>query len=478
MTETIARAEAALSKAARDADLRSPMAATLCLASARLGGELAPERLVELWSQRSPGSPRGEARYRWELTHTRTEPQAYCPPRAAWTPWRPRDAALLARDADKLELRLTLPIAIADGLTVLARHEAGPLLREAEAVARADFASFIHASHAFSDCFALRALVERPVALERMRPFAIATAAAYTPGAEQEGCVLATRFPFHGRPLTSTTAMLAGALLELGQDITLAARLVRFVAESQRDGGAFGDDDEPSDVLTTFLAAELLGRLDPAFDCDAPARFFASAQRPDGFFRALGPETPWLTDAIARWLRGATQPFHARFRWPSIPDANRDRKTGLPPYAWFLDLTELFGALPGLASAPCTLAFLDLVGFRAFNNTHGQERGDAVLEELAAALMEVEGAAAVRDGGDELLLIGAPGADLGAAIDAFEAAWPARFAARFGTGAPVLPRILIGDVGRGDRLRHAREVLGRAVADLKNSGELRLRISL
>lgn len=478
MTETIARAEAALSRAARDADLRAPMAATLCLASARLGGELSPDRLVDFWASRAPGSPRGEARYRWELTHARTEAQTYCPPREAWVPWRPRDAALLARDADKLELRLTLPIAIADGLTVLGRHEAGPMLREAEGVARTDLASFVHASHAFSDCFALRCLVERPAVLERMRPFAIAIAAAYTPSAEQEGCVLGTRFPFHGRPLASTTAMLAGALLELGQDIALAAHLVRFVADAQRDDGAFGDDDEPSDVLTTFLAAELLGRLDPAFDCAAPARFFERAQRPDGFFRALGPETPWLTDAIARWLRGAAQPFHARFRWPSIPDANRDRKTGLPPYAWFLDLAELFAALPGLAGAPCTLAFLDLVGFRAFNNTHGQERGDAVLEEIAAALMEIEGAAAVRDGGDELLLVGAPGADLVRAIDAFEAAWPARFEARFGTGTPVRPRILIGDVGRGDRLRDAREALGRAVADLKNSGELRVRISL
>ncbi|MCB0579351.1 MAG: diguanylate cyclase [Phaeodactylibacter sp.] len=312
-----------------------------------------------------------------------------------------------------------------------------------------------------------------------MRPFAIAIAAAYTTGAEEHGCVRGTRFPFHERPLTSATAMLAGALLELGQDIPLASRLAHSVATSQRSDGAFGDDDEPSDLFTTFLAAELLARLDPGFDATRPAAFLARAQSADGFFRALGPEAPWLTDAVARWLRVAERPFHARFRWPAIPAANRDRKTGLPPYAWFVDLAELFASLPGLAAAPCTLAFFDLIGFRAFNNAHGQDRGDDVLEELAAALMEIEGAAAIRDGGDEFLLVGAPGADLEAAIDRFEAAWPARFAARFGdVGETVRPRVLLGHVGRGDRLREAREALGRAVGELKDRGALRMTLDL
>jgi diguanylate cyclase (GGDEF)-like protein len=71
----------------------------------------------------------------------------------------------------------------------------------------------------------------------------------------------------------------------------------------------------------------------------------------------------------------------------------------------------LFAAVSELAASRVDVAFLDLAGFRAFNNAHGQDAGDAVLAELAAALREIPSAAVVRDGGDEFLVVGAPTRD-------------------------------------------------------------------
>jgi GGDEF domain-containing protein len=122
-----------------------------------------------------------------------------------------------------------------------------------------------------------------------------------------------------------------------------------------------------------------------------------------------------------------------------------------------------------LAESAVDLAFLDLAGFRGFNNSHGQDAGDAVLAELAAALREIPAAAVIRDGGDEFLIVGAPTrATLAEALDAFRRGWPARFAARFGEGTPVVSRILTTS-GQGKDLRSMRERLGRALTSLKGA---------
>jgi hypothetical protein len=75
----------------------------------------------------------------------------------------------------------------------------------------------------------------------------------------------------------------------------------------------------------------------------------------------------------------------------------------------------------------------------------------------------------VRDGGDEFLVVGAPTrTGLAEALDAFRRAWPARFRARFGEGAPVASRILV-TAGSGGELRAMREQLGRSLAPLKHA---------
>jgi GGDEF domain-containing protein len=362
-----------------------------------------------------------------------------------------------------LELLLELSGGESD-IAAIARE----LLEEAEPIVRTDLATFIRATHSWNDTFALYCLSCAPRTLERMRPFAIAIAACYAPAAKKSGVVRGMRFPFHDKPLVSASAMLASGCFALASDIALTGLLAERIALAQYDDGGFADDEHP-DLLTTYLAAQLLARIEPSFDPTSAARFLVSRQLPDGSFRALGPETPWLTARIAEFLRSVSQPFSSRFEWPRYPDANRDSKTGLAPYAHFVEIAELFASIRGLAGAACKVCFLDLAGFRAFNNAYGQARGDAVLAAFARELGSIDECVAIRDGGDEFLLVGAPtGRTLGSAIEALRDRWPGRFVELFGEDAkPVVARFLVAEVA-GNGLRNAREELGRMVGELKH----------
>jgi hypothetical protein len=76
----------------------------------------------------------------------------------------------------------------------------------------------------------------------------------------------------------------------------------------------------------------------------------------------------------------------------------------------------------------------------------------------------------VRDGGDEYLIVGAPGSrDLAGKLRDLQRAWPARFRARFGLEAPaVLCRAIVARA-TGAELGPAREALGRAIGALKTA---------
>jgi len=393
-------------------------------------------------------------------------------PRDAWTAWRPAERPLLDKDAFELEERLSLPIALSENVELLARH--GPddelaqsLLDEALPVCRRDFAGFVQALDPWRDTFALWCLTRRERALGQLHPLAIAIASCYAANAV-DGAVRGLRFPFHERPLVSASAHLGRSLLTLGLELELAARLVELVRAEERPGGGFGDADEPVDVLTTLVASELLLRFDPSFDFGATRRVLATMRGKDSLWRALGPDAPWLSAEIAGLLREAEGRFAERFRWPFVPAANLDRKTRLPFYAYFADVARLFGTLKGLSTAEIEVGFIDLVGFRAFNNRYGQDRGDDVLEAFARALEEVETTRAIRDGGDEFIVLGAPtGNGLREGLNAFRRRWPATFHATFGADVPaVAPRIVV-TTARGDRMVDARETLGRRITELK-----------
>jgi GGDEF domain-containing protein len=390
-----------------------------------------------------------------------------------WRAWRPQEQPELERDPVAFEERLTIPIIVAEATELLLELDhprARAILQEAEPALRRDLAQRVLGMHAWTDTFALACAARCPRAIERLRPLLVALATTYAEEAHRAGgCVRGSRFPFHDKLLVSATAQLGVGLLHLGMEIPLLARLVETVRSAIRPSGAWGDAQEPEDVLTTLLCAMLLARLDPGFEPARTARWFAARQRSDGLWVALGPEAPWLTWVIATWLDAAERSFAERFVFPSLQPGHRDRKTGLPSFSYFEDLGSLFGATRELAESRVELAFLDLAGFRAFNNAHGQDAGDAVLAELARALQEIPTAAVARDGGDEFLVVGAPTRrGLADALHGFRQAWPDRFRARFGERVPVAARILLTS-GAGKELRVMREHLGRALAPLKGT---------
>lgn len=460
-------------RAGTAASLNEPFAATFHRFARRAGEPLDFGALLAHWRRRQPGSAVGSDRYRWELTHARaTGIPDYAGTPATWKAWRPAEQTFVDKEPFDYESRLSVPLVTTETAELLLESDdpvASELYSEAEPVLRRDFALYVQARHAWTDTFALWCLAHHPRALARLHPLAYAIGECYAATTRgTDGVVVGTRFPFHERPLASASAQLASGLLVLGSNIDLLGGLVDFVAESRNTDGAWADADEPPDLLTTLVCADLLTHVDPSFSVEPTRDWILDRQEPEGWWRVLGPEVPWLTAAVLDWLRASQSPFAARFRWPHLQPQNRDSKTRLPTYAYFADVAGLFARLDGLRSTPTQCAFVDLAGFRDFNNRFGQDRGDDVLAEFATSLDDVPGARAVRDGGDEFLLVGAPGREgLSADLETLRHRWPRRFRERFGADIPaVAPRILVGSCAAGS-LVQARGVLGRAVSPLK-----------
>ncbi len=480
----IADEERTLARAAlRSADpLSDPLFPTSLLGSQRrrFGADVDSIPLLTLWSERHTGG--SSLRYPWEITtrHIREWP-SYVGPQERWRPWRPRDRAALVEEGQRaFEDRFLVPLILADTVEFLAANgeKPGPtgdlargLLEPARSAIRRDAASYTREIHAWGDTWALWCFARRPHMLRLVYPFALAIADAYAEATWRDGGkhVLGTGYPFHGLPLVSASAQLASGLAALGYHPQLLANLTTYVADQQDVRGGWGDAGGPADLLTTFAAADLLAGLDPGHDPAATAAFLVRRQRPDGWWTAYGPETAWLTAEVEAWLQKADLPFPARFRWPQLALAQRDRRTGLPLYGYYADLAALCRALPGLSATGVELAFLDLVGFREVNNRLGMAAGDEVLVAFANALAAIPEGVAIRDGGDEFLVLGSPGArDLARKLDDFRHSWPAVYHARFGADAPpVAPRVLVAQT-EGRHLVWLRDELGRRVGDLKH----------
>jgi diguanylate cyclase (GGDEF)-like protein len=140
----------------------------------------------------------------------------------------------------------------------------------------------------------------------------------------------------------------------------------------------------------------------------------------------------------------------------------------LPFLGYLDDLQRLFSEIKSLGNASIEMAFLDLAGFRAWNNRFGMAAGDDVLRFLADELKRIPDSVAIRDGGDEFVIIGGPlGAGLADRMTQFRTAFPARFRERFGPDAmPVAPRV-VTTVTIGRDVIAARDQLGRDIARLK-----------
>ncbi len=472
----VEEAQRAFREAHEQTSLADPLAGSLLVVGGDLGLDLDARPLLQHWRTRSVGSPSSEMRYRWELSHRRGAP---LPPYAgvpdSWNAWRPREQALIERDPFTFEEQFLLPLLLVDNLELLSREaargdeDARLLLAEVSPTLRRDFAQFIQVLQPFRDTLALGYVSRRPRALAALHPLVVALATCYAAVARDKGYVEGYRYPFAERPLLTPTAQLAMGLLYLGLELDLVPSLVSFTRARQRANGGFTDDGDGDDPLATLLCAELLASIDPTFDPGSAALHLRGLASADGLFRVLGPEAPWLTARIALWCEQARRPFAERFRFPFLPEHNQDQKTGLPFFAYFAELFSLFSALPGLSSARIELAFIDLAGFRAFNNAYGQERGDDVLRVFGKALTTLPLVRAIRDGGDEFLLVSAPGTQgLEHRVHQFRGTWPEIFREAFGPEVPpVAPRVLVGHT-TGAGLMSARETLGRAITGLKH----------
>jgi GGDEF domain-containing protein len=476
MPAFVQRAAHAVLELDRVIDPAEPLRLAIHRISQALGAAPPLVPLLDFLETRAPGSPRGDARYRWELSHrVGVKHPRYAPSEHTWTAWRHGQDGPLLRDPFGAEVRLLLPIILTENLEVLLEAAAGEepaasraraLLDEAAPVVRRDVARYITATDAWEDTFALWCISRTPRTLDFLHSLAVALGVTYAAG--QNGPIRGNRFPYYEKPLVSANAQLASALLGLGIDLDVATAAVRFVADQRRPSGGWSDDPDRDDPLTTLIAADLLARIDPSLDLEPTLGYFEAVQPDDGLWRALGPDAPWLTGQVIALAIAARQSFAARFRWPHCGRSLLDHKTGVPFFAHFIDVANLLASVPGLAASPIELAFIDLIGFRAFNNRYGQDAGDEVLRVFATQLKTVPVARAVRDGGDEFLVIGAPCREpLTADLGAFMTAWRARFHAQFGAEVrAVLPRIIVGQSTGGD-LRALRQRLGREITALK-----------
>ncbi|MCB9621984.1 MAG: hypothetical protein H6723_01460 [Sandaracinus sp.] len=363
------RGRQALERIASEVDLREPLVASAWLASTARNAARA-EALIAHVASREPGHVRTESRYRFELSHRVGVPTPFYAPPDVWTPWHPSDGSAFERDRFAQEEWLVQPAAVVGHLAVFARQGADELFDEALRVLRRDLAQAALGDAPFTDTFLLRAVTRAPEVLRALEPVAFAVTSAYA--ASDAAPVLGVRFPYATKPLTSATAALADALLSQGAYLELLAAQVRWLETARREDGGFGDADEPSDPWTTALAANVLSALDPAHDFDRTLSHLAAAQRDDGTWAAIGPDAPVTTAEVLSLFDAAERGFSERFRWPRVPAGHRDRKTGLPSFAHFLELVELLSHVGTLATVATELAFIDLIGFRAFNNHHGK----------------------------------------------------------------------------------------------------------
>lgn len=475
--EVIERGKAGLLEMTGSLDPVDPFAGSCQRARRKLDLPHDYEALLTRWKAHVLGSDGGLLRYPWFISYERwIETPSFAGAESSWKSWRTAERERAEISPNDLACSLATPISTTINADILEEMaEAGDeaaraKLHEIDPILRRDFATYVLGRRTWNDTFALWALPRADRTFQRLRPLAVALAVTYASGARRtDGRVVDRRFPYHEVPLVSASAHLASGLLPLGFETALVADLLTFVAQSRRPTGGWGDGTDEDDLLTTFVAADLLVTLDPDFDASETARFFASKQESSGCWRILGPELPWITGEIMGWLVSLERPFSSRFRWPRISESNRDSKTGIPAFGFFQELSELLTSIPGLARSTTELAFLDLAGFKAFNDRYGQDEGDEVIALLAKNVDRIPETRAIRDGGDEFLLVGAPGSiGLERRLNTFIEGWPAVFHQRFGADAPVVaPRICLVET-RGEGLRKARESLGRYMTQLKS----------
>lgn len=421
------------------------------------------------------GGRGGARRYRWSF------------PVADWVPqeqrlaWRPAEHEQVERSGGDQAARLWTPPILAEHVDLLERlahaadvataARARALLGEATPRLEDDVARRVLGADPWGDTFLLWVFSRRSRALTAVRGLVSAIAARYAARAARTGGIVeGITFPFFEQPMPSATAHLAAAAARMGEGIDLVAPAVAWLAEQRRPDGGWGDPDQPSDLLTTLAVAELLGTLDPAFSPAAALDAIgAILARQDGRVEVMGPEWPWVAVELVMFARWSALPFQDRFRWPHMADWVIDRRVRVPRYEAYLLDARLFERLPGLGAAAIEISFLDMAGFGAWNSTYGQAAGDELLALLTAQLRTIPSSRTIRDGGDEFLVLGAPGAaGLEDRLGEVFRRWPGVSRAAYPDLAVVPLRAAITTTTASDLLE-ARVRLGAWIGDVKRA---------
>jgi GGDEF domain-containing protein len=470
----LATLETLLEEELRSGAPDSPFRPTVLRWAAARGIPTDPGDYLDVLEGNRIGGRGGERRYRWSF------------PVAEWLAleqrvrWRPREAELAERSPDEHASRLWTPIVLVEHVEWLERlthhvdrglsSRAARLLDEAAPTLEDDVARRVLGADAWADTFLLWAFARRPRALDRVRGLMTAVSSRYAlRAARSGGLVLGRSFPFFDTPMPSSTAHLASAAARVGDGIEIVAPAIEWLQAQRRPDGGWGDPGQPTDALTTIAVAELLGILDPGFDPTGVLPVLAGlAAADDGRPIVMGPEWPWLAAELMAFSSWSRRPFRERFRWPHVPRWMIDEKVSVPRFEAYLVNARLFESMPGLASVPVEIAFLDLADFGHWNSTHGQAAGDELLQELTALLRTIPESRTIRDGGDEFLVVGAPHADgLEGKLRDLSARW-VEVSRASSPDLPVVPLRAAVTTTRADRLRATREDLGQWIGCLKS----------
>lgn len=457
----------------RDGGLDNPFRPSVLRWAAATGRHADGEPLLAVL-ERIAADGHGARRFRWRL------PVGALIPLERRRRWRPAEAELAERNPNDHANRLWQAPVLVEHLAWLEEVAAGPNPRlAARARAIADeaipvvedvVAGAFGARDAWSDTFLLWSFARTPRAASPVRGLVLALAARYAARAGRTGGIVrGTTFPFFGLPMPSATAHLGTASATLGEGVQWVDEQLAFLRAERRPDGGWGDPRQGSDLLTTLAAAQLFGSLDPSFDpvsAAEPLRALAAASGPRPC--AIGPEWPWLTVELVRYLDWAPLPFTQRFRWPNVAPSAMDGRVGVPRFEGYLALADLFRAVPALGRGTVDVAFIDLANFGAWNTDHGMQLGDELLALLTAQLRTIPESRTFRDGGDEFLVVGAPDAgrletDL---RDCF-ARWSEVSRAAF-PALPVVPLRGVISRERASNLRAVRERQGVWIGDVKH----------
>ena len=142
---------------------------------------------------------------------------------------------------------------------------------------------------------------------------------------------------------------------------------------------------------------------------EVPNRFDARFRHADGRIVTLETQSTLLADGLQGVSRDVSELRELQARLAEI--ALRDPLTGLANRRLVDELLEAAVARTKRSAQPLAVAFLDVDGLKAVNDSYGHDAGDTVLRETARRLVEAVRSADVvgRLGGDEFVVVFEPG---------------------------------------------------------------------